>query len=122
MATSALAARALAGAAAVLFVVGCGSLRVSVPVKPPPGAIFEHFSAPVETNFEGTSLGAKRGKATVHFIYDPILTGLPLATWGDASIDEAAANGGLSKTHFVDYELLSVLGIYVQVTTKVSGD
>ena len=30
--------------------------------------------------------------------------------------------GGIQTVHYVDYEVLNVLGIYVQLTVKVSGD
>ena len=43
-------------------------------------------------------------------------------TWGDASIEAAAQEGGIQTVHYVDYEVLSVLGIYVQLTVEVSGD
>jgi hypothetical protein len=105
----------------LLASIGCGSLRVGVPVKPPAGFIFEKFSAPVETNFDATAIGSKVGTATARFIYEPILTRTSL-TWGDASLQKAVDQAGITRVHYVDYEILSVLGVYVQLTTKVSGD
>jgi len=106
----------------LLFAVaGCGSLRVGVPVKPPGGFLFEKFSAPMQTNFDATAAGSKVGTATARFIYEPVLTRTSL-TWGDASLRRAVEQAGITKVHYVDYEILSVLGVYVQLTTKVSGD
>ena len=107
-------------AAAVLL--GCASSPVGVPVAPPSGLLFALQSAPLETNFEETRVGSRTGIAEVRFLREPFFTNLPLVTWGDASIEAAAREGGIQTIHYVDYELLSVLGIYVQLTVQVSGD
>ncbi|MBI5788082.1 MAG: hypothetical protein HZA78_04415 [Candidatus Schekmanbacteria bacterium] len=41
---------------------------------------------------------------------------------GDASIDTAARNGGITKIKSVDYKVFSVLGIYAKLTTVVTGE
>jgi len=112
---------ALAAVLALTACLGCAG-SATLPVAPPIGFLFTRHSAPLETNFEATSVGAKTGVARVHHLYDPILTGLPLVTWGDGSLEQAARNGGISQVNYADYELLSVLGIYVQISVEVSGD
>lgn len=113
---AALALVALSGASA------CASSRVVAPVKPPPTLLFESFTVPADTNFESTPIGSRRGSAKVQFLQDPIFTGLPIITWGDASVATAAAKGGIREIHYVDYDVLSVLGIYLEVEVHVSGD
>lgn len=99
----------------------CGA-GIVAPVVPPTGLLFSNYLAPLETNFEATPVGAKQGTALVRFLQDPIFTGLPILTWGEASIEAAAASGGISKVHYVDYEVLSVVGIFVQLTVRVWGE
>jgi hypothetical protein len=89
---------------------------------PPSGLLFSYQSAPLETDFDATPVGSKKGEAEVHFLREPFFTSLPLATWGDASLAAAAQEGGIQTVHYVDYTVLSVLGIYVQLTVEVSGD
>lgn len=112
--------------AAALLAAGsglaCASSPVRVPVAPPSGLLFSYQSAPLETNFEATPLGSKRGEAQVHFLREPFFTNLPLVSWGDASLAAAAQEGGIQTVHYADYTVLSVLGIYVQLTVEVSGD
>jgi hypothetical protein len=121
-----MATRAQARLAAALLAagvaLGCAASPVGVPVAPPSGLLFSYQSAPLETNFEATPLGSRQGEAQVHFLREPFFTNLPLVTWGDASIEAAAQEGGIQTVHYVDYEVLSVLGIYVQLTVEVSGD
>jgi hypothetical protein len=102
--------------------LGCAVSPVRVPVAPPSGVLFSYQSAPLETNFEATPLGGKTGVAEVHFLREPFFTNLPLVTWGDASLAAAAQEGGIQTVHYADYTVLSVLGIYVQLTVEVSGD
>ena len=114
--------RALLTATLLIASAGLACASVVAPVAPPSGALFTLQSAPLETNFDATPVGTKSGSSIVHFIHDPILTGMPLVTWGDGSLAEAAREGGLQSVHYADYEVLSVLGIYVRLTVKASGD
>ena len=100
----------------------CAGNRIGVPVNPPTGGLFAYHAAPLDTNFDATPVGTKEGEAILHFLHDPIITGLPILTWGDADLAEAMSEGRLTKAHYSDYHILSVLGIYVQITVKVSGD
>ncbi len=47
---------------------------------------------------------------------------LGLVATGDASIKTAAANGGITKIKYVDYQVDNILGIYGKYTTIVYGD
>ena len=58
---------------------------------------------------------SKVGKATSTSV-------LGLVATGDASIKTAAANGGIKKIKFVDYEVDNILGFYGKYTTVVYGD
>ena len=99
-----------------------GAGGFSVPVKPSVGVLFAHQLAPLQTDFDNTSFGKKTGSAEVRYLRDSIITGLPLASWGSASIEDAARDGGITNVRHADYELLSVLGIYVELKTVVYGD
>ena len=48
--------------------------------------------------------------------------GLTLFSWGDASIETAARNGGVQKVEHVDYELEVFLSVYRRTTAEVYGD
>ena len=92
-------------------------------MRPPGGGIFTRVAAPVDTNFSETPLGSRVGTSMAHYLYVPLSAYIPLSfAWGDASVKEAAADGQITTVHYVDYEVLSILGVYVQLTVKVSGD
>lgn len=58
--------------------------------------------------------GTKKGKACATSILGAIGT-------GDASVTAAARNGGITKVGFVDYSAFSILGLYAEHCTLVSG-
>ena len=64
-----------------------------------------------------TVVGTKTGESS----YESILW---LVSWGDAGIQAAAKNGGLTTLHHADQEILSVLAgfLYYRQTTIVSGE
>lgn len=41
---------------------------------------------------------------------------------GDASIDAAMKDGGITKVHHVDYHCNSILGVYAKLTVFVYGE
>ncbi|MBM3236358.1 hypothetical protein FJZ31_08675 [Candidatus Poribacteria bacterium] len=47
---------------------------------------------------------------------------LGLIATGDASIETAAKNGGITKIHHVDYESKSILGLFATYTVIVYGE
>lgn len=101
----ALVVCAALGAAPLL---GC----VAAPVVPPIGVIYSNFQAPLAPKGEA---GSKRGTATVTAI-------LGLVSWGDGSVRQAAANGGITEVKLVDYEFKNVVGVYQRYTTVAYGD
>lgn len=107
-------------AACALLLTACGVARTRAPVVPPLGVLFSNLRAPMQVHFEDTTLGPKRGTAQITYIMEPFL-GTSYA-WGDASIEEAARDGQISTVHHADYEMLSVLGLYVRYTTYAYGD
>jgi len=56
----------------------------------------------------------KKGTATAH--------GIICFVEGDASINAAMENGGISKIHHVDYKVRNILGIVGSRTTTVWGE
>jgi hypothetical protein len=107
-----------------LATFGCAGVapsRSAYP-QPPVGFVFGRHAAPLEVNFEATPHGSKVGSARTRCFSDPFFTGLPIVAWGDASIQTAARNAGITTVHYADYEILNVLGIYRELTVRISGD
>ncbi len=105
-----------------LAALGC-AVPVGAPVRPPGGWIFTYVSAPIDTNFSETPIGSKVGTADSRYLYIPISAYVPLeVAFGDSAVKQAAADGGITTVHYVDYEYLRILGIYQQLTIRVSGD
>lgn len=90
------------------FVTGC-----AYAVSPVLGGWYTDVKAPMgATSNEGSS---KMGEGTATSILGIIAT-------GDASIATAAKNAGIKKIHHVDYQTMSILGIYAKFTVKVYGE
>ena len=106
------------GALALLAACGCAAIRA--PVVPPQGIVFTHYRAPLTTDFDRTTPGPKEGRASTVFVFEPFL-GTSYA-WDDASVETAAANGGISTVRCADYEWLQVLGCFGQLTVIAYGD
>lgn len=128
---------AIAGALGIALVAlsGCATrsdapyralAKLHAPVIPPQGLFYTHLKAPI--SLEATDFGAKRGTATSEQIGLPPLpfyglqTGLDLFAWGDASLQAAAAAGGITEVEHVDYELTVVLFFYRRFTIEVYGN
>ena len=128
-------------AAAALLGTGCAGVRpaavinsqvvtgIRTSVIPPGGILYTSYKAPITTDFDGTrELARKRGEAVVRQIALPPLpfpglaTGLDLFSWGDASVKQAAANGGIKDVEHIDYDLKTVLMVYRQFTVEVYGE
>lgn len=62
----------------------------------------------------GPGTGAKSGEACVMSI-------LGIVALGDGSIDAAKKDGGVTQVASVDHSVFSILGIYANVCTKVTG-
>ena len=80
----------------------------------PYGAIYTEIKAPVSSTDGGLNY-SKVGTATAQSILGMVAT-------GDCSIKAAAANGGITKIKFVDYDAKNILGLFGEYTTTVYGD
>jgi hypothetical protein len=96
----------LVGASAIVLLAGCAA------VTPMNGSLYTNLKGPVAV---GDASGAsKMGMAKATAI-------IGIAT-GDASIETAMANGGITKVHHVDTKVMNILGIYAEYTTVVYGE
>jgi len=83
---------------------------VSAPVT---GAIYTKVKAPLTATSNQAAVKVGTAKAT---------SILSIIATGDASITAAAKSAGITKIHHVDYEALSVLGIFGKYTVYVYGE
>lgn len=106
---------------ALLAATACAA-NYRAPVKPPGGGLFTRLRAPLQVNFDETSLGSRTATASASYllIINPFVP-LDIA-WDSAAVAEAANRGGITTIHHVDYEVLNVLGLYVRLTAHVYGD
>ncbi len=110
---SRLRSAAILGAAAGVALMSTGCLRA--PVIPPYGIIYSEIQAPLDHDFDETLVPSKAGRSESISI-------LGLVAVGDASINTAAKEGGLSVIHTADYEYTNILGIYQKYVTVVRGE
>ena len=89
-------------------------------VVPPPGVIFSHFHAPLTTQIDNPSPTTKSGTSESTFIREPFLG--TSYSWGDVSIEAAAADGGVTEVVRADYEFLQVLGFFGVMRVTVHGN
>lgn len=85
----------------------------AVAAAPTNGLLFTNVQGPINAN-EGTAT-SKEGKACANNI-------LGLIASGDASIEAAKADGGISKITTVDHSSTSILGLYAQFCTVAYGE
>lgn len=107
--------------ALALVASGCGTFIARAPVQPPRGFLYTSYRAPLSVDFDETRLGSKHGTATVNYFQDVLFTGIALA-WGEGDLEDAARNGGIKEVRYADYELLSVLGVFVRFQVHAYGD
>lgn len=89
------------------FSMGCATLY-------PVGAIFTDVRLPITAT--GNDIKAtKVGKASCS-------SSLMLFAIGDASIQAAMKNGGITKIHHVDYKVVNILGLVGEFTTIFMGN
>lgn len=77
------------------------------------GGLFTQTKGPVSGVDNDVSMD-KKGVAEAQGI---VLVGI-----GDASIEAAMRNGGITKIHHIDHESMSVLGVYSVYRTIVYGE
>ena len=86
---------------------GCATLQ-------PVGTFYTEVSLPGPIG-DGSADYSKVGKAMAKSY-------LTLIATGDASIEAAAKNGGITDIKYVDYSVKNILGIIGEYTTVVYGD
>ena len=66
----------------------------------------------------------KHGSTSVHAFSVPIPHTFDLigVGWGDAALDTAAREAGITTIYYADYEWLEVLGVYRRATVCVYGE
>ena len=89
------------------FLVGCATTY-------PVGGIYTEVSLPVDVT-SNTGSYSKVGKAECKSI-------LAMVAIGDASIEAAKKNGGITEVHHVDWHVENILGIIGKYTVTVYGD
>ena len=93
-----------------VLLTGC----MVAPVIPPTGIIYSKTTAPLDVDLKETHLGSV-GTSTSHCV-------LGLVSWGDASTEAAANQGGITTINHADYEFLNiVVGAYQRYRTIVYG-
>ena len=99
-----LSVAAIAGLA--VFITGCASPY-------PQGIIYTDVSLPAiaTSNAQSPKMGVSECTSI-----------LALVSMGDASINAAAKNGGITKIHSVDWEAKNIMGIYGTYRTVVRGE
>ena len=81
-------------------------------VSPMNGGLYTELTGPVAV---GSASGAsKKGEAMATSIVGVAL--------GDASIETAMKNGGITKVHHIDTKVRNILGFYAEITTIVYGE
>lgn len=103
----------LAVSVACVCLAGCNGYVA--PVMPPRAGLYSNITAPMDHDMGGEKVGTKTGSASSHQF-------LGLFAWGDAGIQTAASNGGITKIDHADYRYLNVWVIYAKFTTVVIGD
>ena len=90
----------------VVMLAGCAA------VTPMNGCLYTSLKGPVAVGDAGSASKTGTAKATAI---------IGIAT-GDASIEAAMQNGGITKVHHVDTQVMNILGIYATYTTVVYGE
>ena len=110
-----------------LSLPGCGVTSHRVGIAPPSGFLYTQQRAPTycpcwkEGGVTHTP-NLKVGTASASNFVVPRTQDLLSFGWGDMSLDAAARNGGITKIHYADHEILSILGVYTQATLIVYGE
>jgi len=92
------------------FISGCAAYAVA----PVTGFVYSDIKGPM------TATNASGGFSKVGTSVCTSVLGI--VGQGDASIDAAMKNGGITKIHHVDFHSYSILGVYAKYTTIVYGE
>ncbi len=101
--------RAVALLSAVFLLSGCAAYAVA----PVTGFVYS------DTKF-GINATSNEGSSKVGEAFSESYLGF--VAIGDASIEAAMKNGGITKVQHVDYHTYSVLGLYAKFTVIVYGE
>jgi len=99
---------------ACFTLVGCAGM-ITAPVVPPVAMLYTGYQAPLDTDFDNTQMGSKKGEASV-------INVLGIVAVGDASAEAAAEDGRITNVMHADYSFLNVLGVFSKYTTIVYGE
>jgi hypothetical protein len=105
-----LVASVLMASFAMVLMTGCAGL--STIVGGTAAGIYTNVQGPVAVGSAGSS--QKVGEASS--------TAIVFFATGDASIQTAMQNGGITKVHHVDHKSMGILGLYAKYTTVVYGE
>lgn len=83
-------------------------------VSPVTGALYSHVRAPLLVT-ESPEKPTKVGRATMRSV-------LGIYAVGDASIEAAAKNAGITRIHHVDYQSENLFGVVSDFTVIVYGN
>ena len=92
-----------------LVLTGCAAVKAPVSN----GAIYTNVQGPVAATVADTF--SKCGESSCVAV-------LGIVSTGDASIEAAMQNGGITKIHHVDHKSMNILGVYAKFTTIVYGE
>lgn len=101
--------RLLAASALAFALSGC-----AVATAPVNGFLYSHVIGPVGVTGSADK-PTKVGRSYARSIFG-------LWATGDASIETAAKNGGITKIHHIDHESQIILGVIADYTTIVYGN
>lgn len=104
--------KALSLSALALLALGLGGCAN---VSGPAPAALSFYAAPVTLGPQDSAAPSKRGEACAANI-------LGLVATGDASIDTAKKNAGITRVASVDHSSTRVLGYYARFCTIVKGE
>ena len=101
--------------AALLLTVGL-SACITAPFQPPVATLYSNVKAPLQTEYNNTTLGSKIGESSAYSI-------LGMFAFGDTSIGTAAKQGRIKNIKHADYDFTNVFfGIFTKTTVYVYGD
>ena len=79
------------------------------------GCIYQDVVVPLDRDLDRTQLGTLRGESTARTWFGAVQL-------GDAGVQAAAEDGGLSVLYHADQRFFNVLGVYQERTTIVYGE
>lgn len=91
-----------------------GCLAISVTPVGVTGFAYSHTASPLMVT-ASQEKPTKVGRSTMRSIFGWYAS-------GDASVDTAARNGGITRIHHVDIESQTILGVIADITTVVYGN